>query len=234
MTTWTATLWTYNIRVGVESSLDALAAAVRAHGAPDLIALQEVGVRWQMGERVDQPATLAAAVGLDYHAFAGALLDGNGGRFGVALLSRWPLDGVQTTNLPRAEDEQRVILRARVLAPVPFVALVTHLSVKPAERLAQAEVLGGAVAVEAGPVVLLGDLNDVPGSPTLAAAEAGLVDCFDAAGEGEPVTFSVRAPQVRIDYIACGGGLAPAGPARVVRGATASDHFPLEAVVGPG
>ncbi|MEZ4471197.1 MAG: endonuclease/exonuclease/phosphatase family protein [bacterium] len=229
---WTADVWTYNIRVGVESSVAALAAAVRAHGAPDLLALQEVGVRWNMGERVDQPAVLAEALGLGFHAFAGALLDEQGGRFGVALLSRWPLDGVQTTNLPREVDEQRVILRARVLATVPFVALVTHLSIKGPERLRQAVQVGRAVAAETLPVVLLGDLNDVPGSPTVEAAEAGLADCFDARGEGDPLTFSVRTPQARIDYIACGGGLAPAGPCVVVRGATASDHFPLAARVG--
>lgn len=224
--------WTYNIRIGIETSLADVAAATVAAGVPDLLALQEVGVRWCMGECVDQPAVLGAAVGLPHHAFAGALLHTRGGRFGVALLSRWPLEAVQTTNLPRGVDEQRVILRARVLAPTPFVALVTHLSVQPEERLAQAGQLALAVAAEQDPVVVLGDLNDLPGSPVVATACAGLTDCFDARGEGEAVTFSVRDPHRRIDYIACGQGLQPVGPARVLRTVCASDHFPLEAILG--
>ncbi len=222
--------WTYNIRVGIETALEAVGAVIREGGA-DVVALQEVGVRWRMGACVDQPAVLGAAADLPFHAFAGALLDDRGGRFGVALLSRWPLDGVQTTNLPREIDEQRVLLRARVLAPEPFVVLVTHLSVQAPERLRQALQVGLAVAAEAEPVVLLGDLNDLPGSPVGAAACGGLVDCFDAAGEGPPETFSVQEPHRRIDYIACGPGLVPAGPCRVLTTARASDHFPLAATL---
>ncbi len=220
--------WTYNIRVGIETSLEDVGATILSGGA-DVVALQEVGVRWRMGACVDQPAVLGAAAGLPFHAFAGALLDDAGGRFGVALLSRWALDGVQTTNLPREADEQRVLLRARVLAPMPFIVLVTHLSVNAPERLRQAEQVGRAVRAEIEPVLLLGDLNDLPGSPVVVTACAGLIDCFDAQGQGPPETFSVRDPHRRIDYIACGPGLAVAGPCTVLRSARASDHFPLVA-----
>ena len=226
------TAMTYNIRVGVETSLAEIAAAVRAIGVPDVLALQEVGLRWRMGERVNQAAVIGAAIGLPYHAFAGALLDApTGGRFGVALLSRFALDGVHSTNLPREADEQRVILRARVNAPRPFVVLNTHLSVAPTERLAQAEQLALAVAAEVEPLVLMGDLNDRPGTACVTTAMAHLTDCFDAVGEGQPETFSVADPHRRIDYIGAGLGAYPAQTARVERGARASDHFPLWARV---
>lgn len=228
-------LMTYNVRVGVETSIAALIEAIRAVGVPDVLALQEVGLRWRMGECVDQARAIATGIGLNHVAFAGALLDEpSGGRFGVALASRFPLDGVHTTNLPREHDEQRVILRARVCAPRPFVAINTHLSVKPAERLRQARQLALAVQAERDPVVLLGDLNDLPGSAPIEAAFAALTDCFDAGGVGSAETFSVARPHARIDYVGCGVGVTPLPGATVERAACASDHFPLRARVRIG
>lgn len=220
-------LMTYNIRVGIETSLAAVAEAVRAAGVPDVLAFQEIGVDWNMGEPVDQPAVLAARLGLAHHAFGGALTDASGGRFGVAVAARWPLQDVAVEPLPREADEQRVILSATLASPTPVRLLVTHLSVKAPERLLQARRLGERVAAGDGPVVVMGDLNDLPGSPVVEAARGSLRDCFDACGEGPAVTFSVQDPHRRIDYVFVGGGLEPAPPAYVVRDALASDHFPL-------
>jgi endonuclease/exonuclease/phosphatase family metal-dependent hydrolase len=237
---------TWNIRLGIESSLKAVGDAVLAAGVPDVLALQEVGVDWNMGEKVDQPRVLAQRIGLPHHLFVGAITDKAGGRFGIALLCRWPFTAADVTLLPRDTDEQRVLLRARIFVPAPGLngrqqaspvsLLNTHLSRKPTkERLEQAAVVGAAAAVAAveGPVVLLGDLNDDPGTATLKAAGGKLVDCFAAAGKGPPETFSVKDPKQRIDYVFCGGGLQPTGAVRVVREALASDHFPLTAEVGP-
>ncbi len=121
---------TYNIRVGVETSMATIAAAVEGY-APDVLALQEVGHHWQMGERMDQAGYIAAALGSHHHVFAGALTDPHGGRFGVALVSRWPLSQVRNIKLPRASDEQRVCLVARA-GEVWFAC--THLSVASVER----------------------------------------------------------------------------------------------------
>lgn len=222
---------TYNIRLGVESDLATVAAAISAAGVPDVLALQEIGVRWRMGEPVDQPRTLARALGLGFSAFAGALTDEAGGQFGVALVTRWPLESVQVTPLWRDRDEQRVLLTARMLGPEPTWLLNTHLSVAEDERRVQARAVGAAAAAVEGPRVLSGDLNARPGTPAVATARGDLTDCFDAAGDGPAVTFSVSNPHRRIDYICCGGGLVPAGPCRVARAATASDHFPLVAEV---
>ena len=228
----TYTVMTYNIRVGISTSLAEIAAAIRAIGVPDVLALQEVGLRWRMGESVNQAAVIGAAIGLPYHAFAGALLDApSGGRFGVALVSRYPLDGVHTLNLPRETDEQRIVLRARVAAPTPFVVLNSHLSVALPERLAQAQQLAMMAAAEREPLVVLGDFNDRPGTPTINTIMTDLTDCFDAAGAGPPETFSVADPHRRIDYIGVGNGACPGDLARVERTARASDHFPLWARV---
>ena len=57
-------LMTYNIRVGIETDLACVAEAIRGAGVPDVLAMQEIGVRWNMGECVDQPAVIAQAIGL--------------------------------------------------------------------------------------------------------------------------------------------------------------------------
>lgn len=217
----------YNIRLGVESSLRRVAAAVGAGGVPDVLALQEVGDRWNMGERVDQARAIADHLGLAHAVFAGALVDEDGGRYGIALCARWPLAEVGVECLPRIDDEQRVMLRATLAHPAGAVGLInTHLSIRDVERLEQARVVGAAAAGIDGPVVVLGDLNDRPGTATVGAARGALVDAFAAVGEGPAETFSVVEPHRCIDYVFCGEGLSPTA-ARVERAATASDHFPL-------
>ena len=225
---------TYNIALGFLSSLKAVGEAVLAAGVPDVLALQEVGVDWKMGEKVDAPRVLAKQIGLPHHFFASSIYDEPAkGRYGIALLSRWPFASADTTILPRPTGEQRVLLRARVDAPTPFTVLVTHLDRESKDRLKQAAIVGAAAAAAEGPVVLCGDFNDVPTSATLKAIKGTLVDCFEAAGTGPGETFSVKSPKDRIDYIFCGAGFEPVGPAAVVTAAVASDHFPLTAVVGP-
>lgn len=224
-------LVTYNIRLGVESDLAAIADAIRlACACPDLVALQEVGDHWNMGEHTDQTATLAAHLGLAHHTFADALTDDRGGRYGIALMSPHAIEDIRVTPLPRETDEQRVALTATLAAPTPIHIVTTHLSVAEPERLTQARHIGRLAAAHPGPVIVLGDLNDRPATPTLTAARGALTDCFDHAGAGPAETFSVADPHRRIDYIFVGGGLVPTA-CRVAREATASDHFPLVATV---
>lgn len=223
-------LMSYNIRVGVESSLEALAQAVRREGVPDLLAMQEVGLRWRMGAAVDQNRYIATRLGLPHVAFAGALRDDLGGQFGVSLASRWPIEETIRLPLSRQKDEQRILLLCRLAQPLPVWVAVTHLSVEAEERLLQAEEVAEALRRCALPVILLGDLNDHPDSPTLRAL-AAWTDAFDTCGQGEPWTFSVREPHRRIDYIRCGPPLRFVGTTRVCLRARASDHFPLRAEI---
>ncbi len=224
-------LMTYNIRVGIETNLAEIASAITAVGVPDVLAMQEIGVDWNMGERVHQPEVIAEAIGLPYHTFAGALTDADGGQFGIALVSRYPMTDISVENLPQERDEQRVLLSVRLESPAPVRLLNTHLSIYEPERLLQAERVGAVARVAEEPVIVLGDLNDRPGTPVINAARGGLIDCFDAVGEGDPVTFSVADPHRRIDYIFCGPQLRPIEPCRVAVNARASDHFPLIASI---
>lgn len=151
-----------------------------------------------------------------------------GSGFGVGLLSRWPLSGQRTIGLHRGHDERRVLLVATVLTPRgPLSVAVTHLSVDARDRARQAEEVGAQLAALAPPVVLLGDLNDSPGSPTLSTlAASGLLDAASVCpAPARAPTFPARLALQRLDYVLVSGGLHPLDGA--VGSSRASDHRPL-------
>lgn len=221
----------YNVRVGIESSLDTIIAELRTAPAADLIAFQEIGVRWNMGEAVDQPRYLAAGLGLDHVVFGGALTDERGGQFGIALASRYPIISHSVTEHHREDDEQRVLLEALIDAPTPFHVLTSHLSVSASERLVQARSIAARSKSLSGPVLVLGDFNDRPGSDVYDTLTAEFTDCFFVCGDGPPETFSVEEPHRQIDYVMTREPLYPDGRSWVERTVTASDHFPLFAEI---
>lgn len=253
---------TYNIRLGLESSLRRVG-EVLAEGDADLIGLQEVGRDWIMGAPGDQLAVLGRMLGLPHRVYApalrihprlhpwttqntglppralrllatpGPLVRPPGPRiawYGLGLLSRWPVLEHTVIPLPREKDEQRVLLLARLATSRgPLLVGVTHLAVQQEERLEQARVLASLLrAQDDVPLVLLGDLNDAPGSPTLRRIVAGdlVQDSFLAAGQGgEGATFPARRPLVRLDYALFGRGLRPRSCLALQ--AIASDHLPV-------
>ena len=225
------TVMTYNVRVGIETSLDTIISDLRAGPSVDLIAFQEIGVNWNMGECVDQPRYLAEGLGLDHVVFAGALTDGRGGQFGIALASRFPIISHQVTPHYREDDEQRVLLEALVDGPIPFTVLTSHLSIAQAERLKQAQTMAERGAGISGPMIVLGDFNARPESEVYSVLSHHFRDCFAQAGEGPTETFSVKEPHRQIDYIMVGGIFEPGTRAWVDRSVTASDHFPVIAEI---
>ena len=162
-----ARIGSWNIRAARSAPLDAIAAEVRAMQA-DVVALQEVDVKTQRSGFVNQPATLATALGYDY-AFA-ASIKWDEGDYGLALLSRWPIVSVQRHRLdPVIAAEPRIVLDARICAAGRQVRLFNHhadgrtvsrhdgfLSLK---RIMEAE--------NAGDVLVVGDFNEPPDGPNV-------------------------------------------------------------------
>ena len=224
----------FNIKVGVDSSPATIArdllGAERALGTLHLCALQEVGRCWQMGVPVHQAAYLASCLRHQAHHFAPALTDDEGGQFGVAVTATYPLEGVQQRLLPRVVDEQRSLL-SFTLSPEgwsrPLNVLTTHLSVSQEEREAQARVIADEVRRTEGPLLLLGDLNDLPNSLTLSTLiEAGLTDHWrEHHGEALGYSFSVKQPNRRIDYLLSRG--LTCLEIKLLTALKSSDHFPL-------
>ena len=106
--------------------LDAIAATM-AEAAPDVCGLQEV---WDAPDG-NLAAELARRLGVEWHwARAHPPRNGDGVSIGNAVLSRWPITGVEEVPLPtEGLREGRVALGARIEAPgglLPFVT--THLT----------------------------------------------------------------------------------------------------------
>jgi endonuclease/exonuclease/phosphatase family metal-dependent hydrolase len=200
---------------------------------PDLVSLQEVDVGTERAFGVNQVAELARFTGM--HAEFGKAMDYDGGGYGVAVLSRWPLSSVRNDPLPRApEREPRTALTVR-LKPYgrgPLVQFAsTHLDQgrDPANRLAQVEALNELPADAEIPSILAGDMNARRDTDVMLALEAGWANTSTA--DADPASASGR-PRSRGDHIL----VRPAGQWRVIEWhvideTLASDHRPLLVVL---
>jgi endonuclease/exonuclease/phosphatase family metal-dependent hydrolase len=234
------TVLVYNIHAGTDTArqnnLARVAELVRGTEA-DLVLLQEVDRNTQRSGPTDQPAVLARLTG--YSVAFGRTIGFQGGDYGIALLSRWPIRRdtliplVVTAPPGRTTEgrEQRGVLMAVVDAPGgPLAVLNTHLDASGEDLWRTQEIAGvlrAAAAVEAGaPLLVGGDLNALPESPVhQALAGAGFRDAWPECGVGDARTFPVNAPARRIDYLYLGGGVRCVD-ARVLP-EYASDHRPL-------
>jgi endonuclease/exonuclease/phosphatase family metal-dependent hydrolase len=226
------TIATYNIRHGrgMDERVDLVrtAAAIRALGA-DIVALQEVDRRVQRSGSEDQPAILGEL--LDMYAAFGGFFPYQGGEYGMALLSRHPLERITPLRLPDG-NEPRIALMAQMLLPSGARVQVVNVHFDwvrdDSLRYRQVEALAAVLDTVSLPVILLGDFNDVPGSRTLQRWQSRFVGL--AKPSEDQFTFSSTEPNKEIDHIL----LAPPSrwegrSARVVTDTLTSDH---RAVVG--
>lgn len=97
------------------------------------------------------------------------------------------------------------------------------------KRVSQAEEVLTLIDKAAHPVVICGDLNDVPQSYVYQMLRRGHTDTFQRAGVGLGVTYSGKIPGLRIDYIFTPSELS-ALETRVLRPGF-SDHRPVLSTV---
>ena len=231
----------YNIHAGKDAggaeNLPRVAELVRSTGA-DLVLLQEVDRNTRRSGPADQPAILARLTG--YSVAFGRTIGFQGGDYGVALLSRWPIRSdtlipLSVTAPPgrSAEGrEQRGVLVAEVDAPGgPVAVLNTHLDAS-GEDLWRTQEIATVLRVaemvrERGmPLLVGGDLNARPQSAIHGELRAaGFRDAWPECGDGDGFTFPVATLDRRIDYLYLTGA-ARCHSARVLP-RDASDHRAL-------
>lgn len=189
----------YNIKHGRgndgQVDLNRTAAVIREI-APDVVALQEVDDGVERSGKVDEARELARLTGLEHYAF-GKFFDYQGGDYGMAILSRFPLQDVTNLPLP-AGAEPRSSLIATIAAPTPFVLANVHFYRTEEERLAQARGLLQHLKPHADlPTLIAGDFNSTPDSSVLRLfADWMIPDKGD-----DNLTFSSDNPRREIDFV---------------------------------
>jgi endonuclease/exonuclease/phosphatase family metal-dependent hydrolase len=229
----------YNIHAGKDArdsvNLPRVAAVVRSTGA-DVALFQEVDRNTTRSGRVDQIAELARLTG--FHGALGKSLSYQGGDYGIAVFSRWPLrsDSTIALSIPAmparsgGSTEPRVAQHAVIAAPGGHLdVLNTHLDASGTDqvRLQEAAVLTAATtalrARGTGVLLVGGDFNATPDSEVHARVRAaGLTDAWLTCGEGNALTYPAGAPIKRIDYLFIAGPVRCTS-ARVID-SDASDH----------
>ncbi len=146
----------YNIHhaEGIDRKLDLerIARVIRSV-EPDLVALQEVDQKVKRTQGVDQPAELARLSKM--HVVFGANIMLQGGHYGNALLSRFPLARHKNHLLPNIDgSEQRGAIEAEITLPdknPPLMLIATHLDYRKdeRERLASAKAINELAAKHA-------------------------------------------------------------------------------------
>ena len=157
---------TYNIKHGRGNDnvvdLERTAAVIRTQ-KPDIVGLQEVDDRAERSGRVAEAAHLGKLLELK-HAF-GRFMDYQGGAYGMAILSRFPIEATEDVRLPDG-NEPRVALSVRVKLPdgQPLTVVNVHFDWVRDDgfRFAQAEALTKYLDALKTPYVLLGDLTTCP------------------------------------------------------------------------
>lgn len=225
---------TFNIHhaEGVDGRIDVARIAQLIRDAKaDVVGLQEVDRGVERSGRRDLLKEIADLAGMRF-AF-GKNLDHQGGDYGNALLTSLPIVSEGNRPLPNTtKGEPRGVLQVVLdVDGTQVLVLTTHLDFRreDGERIASADAIVSALdAWGTGPVVAMGDFNDVPGSRTHTRLAQVFTDVWTAVGAGDGFTIPVEAPTRRIDWILV-RGLEPKA-AEVIK-TEASDHLPVLATV---
>jgi endonuclease/exonuclease/phosphatase family metal-dependent hydrolase len=231
----------YNVHAGKDAggkeSVQRIADVVKSLD-PDIVLFQEVDKGTKRSGGVDQPASYGSLTGL--HVAFGRSLDYDGGEYGIAVLSRWPIRRDTTIHLPvdppqersGGSHEPRVAMSLAIDAPFGRLDLFnTHIDASNEERWRLQEIKTIARVVTAalngnGRVLVGGDFNSTPESAVQTELRAnGFHDAWPTCGVGEGLSYPADVPRKRIDYLFLLSGF-ECMSARVVD-ADASDHRPV-------
>ena len=228
----------YNIHhgEGVDGKVDLIRQAeVIKSCSPDLVALQEVDDRTERTGRIDQTARLAELTGLEGRFVH--QLDFEGGRYGQAILSKFPMSDVALHWLPGMPDRERRMAGAVEVQvnTLKLIFVTTHLHHNNETfRQQQAIQLNQVFAKDAGtnalPMILAGDLNATPDSSPLKTLREEWQSLTE--DQAKMLTFPAVKPERQLDYIlARPKGRVIVRSVKVIDEQVASDHCPLFAEV---
>jgi endonuclease/exonuclease/phosphatase family metal-dependent hydrolase len=212
--------------------IDAIVAVLKKYPA-DIIALQEVDVYTRRSGNINEAKAIGDALGMQ--AFFGKAIDHDGGYYGVALLSKFPLKDTLVARLPMdtaSKGEPRILIMATVKLPSGLAVTIscTHLDHRkdPRSREMQVTEINAAAKKSELPFIIAGDLNAEPASGVIQLLD----QTFQRSCDECPFTFPDIKPDRTIDYIAFkrSKGI-KALSHQVIPAPFASDHLPIHAVI---
>lgn len=221
---------TYNIHTGVGMDgvldLERIAKVIQSSDT-DLAVLHEVdkGTRRTFG--VDQSDSLGKL--LEMHSRFGRSIDHDGGVYGNALVSKYPVLNFEVFELETEHGfEDRTVFAAHILIQNDTLTLMgTHLGLDTLERIDQ---VNGLLKVlpRSDNIILGGDFNFEPDSEPYRMITGHLLDAIKSRDVDASNTFPADRPSRRIDYIFIGSGIEIAtGPIKYSDLIpVASDHRP--------
>jgi endonuclease/exonuclease/phosphatase family metal-dependent hydrolase len=221
----------FNIHAGIdpegEPDPSHLAAEIAATH-PDLVSLNEVDDGTRRSGGTDEASYLSRATGL-HAVFGPTLLAYDGGRFGNAILSRYPILESHDTPLPQVTNfEARALLTATVRVGRQFVSFSSvHLSSGSGgttDRVLEAGAVAQVVRSAQHPTIVAGDLNSTPGTLPERILRHRLLDAQEQSGTAPGNTVPEQDPQTRIDYVFYDNHLTAVPGSTQVLPSAVSDH----------
>lgn len=223
----TLRIMSYNIRncKGLDNIYDIQRTAdVIRNSDADIIAIQEVDSVTSRSKGVDIADTLAILCKM--HAYYSTAIEYDGGKYGVAILSRKKAIATYRAALPGREEKRTILI-----AEYPKLTFAcTHLSLNEEDRMASLEIIDSIAKECKKPFIIAGDLNDNPQSPFIKELSRN----WKIIAPNEEPTFPADEPNVTIDYIAaikeCERDIESVD-SKVIEEPTASDHRPIATTI---
>ncbi len=197
-------VFSYNIYHGEtmkgDFDLDLIAEVIRNTDA-DLVALQEVDFRTRRARGYDLATELAHRAG--YLPLFAKAMDFDGGAYGEAILSKYPVIASRKVDLPHSSaNEPRTALEitTEICSGDTIQFIGTHLdhTRDPRDRVRQCQALNQSFVSNAYPTILAGDLNATPESEAMKILFAHWTP---ADGAKFDPTIPTKSPKRKIDYI---------------------------------
>lgn len=196
---------------------------------PDLLALQEVDKFCERSGSRDIAKELGEMLNME-HSF-GKFMDYQGGEYGMAVLSRFPIKESYRHPLPDGA-EPRCALEVEVQvdgmrSPLSFVGIHNDWT-NEAIRVKQIDALLTAIQDRQHPIILAGDFNGERSDQSMQPLQMAP---WTILGKGDEKTFPSDDPRVEIDFIVLRGFPESSIEHDVIDEKVASDHRPILASI---
>ena len=232
----TINIMTYNIHhgVGIDGKFDLvrIAQLIKDHNI-DIAAFQEVDIETERVDGINLLDSLAALTEMKWK--FGETLEFQGGEYGNGILTNLPILHFESEKFNMVtENEQRAFMKLQVqVAGDTLVFVNTHFDHKEddMERKNLAVQLIKELNEVKKPVIICGDLNDIPESKTLEILKKDFIDVWILIKRKEKNTYPADIPKRRIDYILTSIKHTAHGKLRPISievlESAASDHLPV-------